>query len=345
MHYESAEIQPRDLKISSALILEIVPSKESIRQLRLIRTKSESSARELVEIAPERESSGAPLPRLQALNRGRAVPTFVAAWSLLSRSRHRAELYRMWHAAESAGFTVPAAMETMGVRRSPDSEMVRRWLLDGTRAGQGVGDLAREDAGRLDDVERALLEVGAESGTLQRSLQLLGDYHSAKHRMMLRVTKRMVYPLFTGMCATIIAPIPLLIDGHAIAYLLVVMVGLLAWLAAGGALVQAAANHFGREPALVRARFARSLATAVEAGLPLPRAVRLAAAASADDDVKRYVRAISEHALAERSLADTLAHCPQMSPDFLALLATAERTGDFRSTMARLATLYEDGFR
>ena len=28
-----------------------------------------------------------------------------------------------------------------------------------------------------------------------------------------------------------------------------------------------------------------------------------------------------------------------------ALLDTAERTGDFRSTMARLATLYEDGFR
>ena len=121
--------------------------------------------------------------------------------------------------------------------------------------------------------------------------------------------------------------------------------GLLAWLAAGGALVQAAANHFGRAPALVRARFARALATAIEAGLPLPRATRLAAAASANDDVTRYVRALSERALTERPLAETLARCPHMSPDFLALLATAEQTGDFRSTMARLATLYEDGFR
>jgi type II secretory pathway component PulF len=251
----------------------------------------------------------------------------------------------MWHAAESAGFTVPAAMETMGVRSSPGVEALRLWLRAGTSAGQGLGDLARADTQHLDDVERALLEVGAESGTVQRSLQLLGDYHSARHRMMLRVSKQMTYPLFTGLCATVIAPIPLLVAGRYTTYLVLVTAGLLAWLAAGGALVQAAANHFGRAPALVRARFARSLATAIEAGLPLPRAVRLAAAASANEDVKQYVRALSERALTERPLADTLARCPHMSPDFLASLATAERTGDFRSTMAKLATLYENGFR
>ena len=273
------------------------------------------------------------------------MPTFVAAWTLLSASRHRAELYRMWHAAESAGFTVPAAMETMGVQQASDAERLRRWLLEGTRTGAGVGDLARTGAHWLDAVERALLELGAESGTLQRSLQLLGDYHSAKHRMMLSVTKRLTYPLFTGLCATVIAPIPLLVGGHAGAYLGLVTVGLLAWLAGGGAIVQAAANHFGRAPALVRARFARALSTAIEAGLPLPRAVRLAAAASADDDIQRYLRTFSERALTERPITETLASCPHMSPEFLSMLATAERTGDFRNTMAKLALLYEEGFR
>jgi type II secretory pathway component PulF len=109
--------------------------------------------------------------------------------------------------------------------------------------------------------------------------------------------------------------------------------------------VLAAAHRYGRDPALVRARLARALATAIEAGLPLPRALRLAADASADEEVRRFVRALDERALVERPMAETLARCPRMSPDFLAVLATAERTGDFRTTLTRLAALYEDGFR
>jgi type II secretory pathway component PulF len=273
------------------------------------------------------------------------VPTFVAAWRLLGADRHRAELYRMWRAAAAAGFTVPAAMETMGRRDSPEAEQVRRWLLDGTRAGKGVGALAGAGGRRFGDFERALLALGDESGTLEQSLVLLADYHSAKYRMMLRVMKRMAYPLFTGFCATFIAPFPLLYLGHPAAYGVTVGAGLLGWAIGGGSIVLAAAHRFGRDPALVRARLARALATGIEAGLPLPRALRLAADASADADVRRYVQGFDERALAARPIAETLARCPHMSPDFLAVLATAERTGDFRTTMGRLAELYEDGFR
>jgi type II secretory pathway component PulF len=273
------------------------------------------------------------------------VPTFVAAWRLLGADRHRAELYRMWRVAAAVGFTVPAALETMRERRSPEAEAARRWLLDGTRAGKGVGTLARTGGNRFGEFERALLVLGDESGTLEQSLQLLADFHAAKYRMMLRVMKRMAYPLFTGICATVIAPVPLLVVGYRNAYVSTVIAGLLGWALAGGSIVLAAAQRFGRDPALVRARLARALATAIEAGLPLPRAVRLAAAASAHDDVRRYVQAIDERNLADRPIAETLAACPHMSPDFLAVLATAERTGDFRTTMTRLAELYEAGFR
>jgi type II secretory pathway component PulF len=187
--------------------------------------------------------------------------------------------------------------------------------------------------------------LGDESGTLEQSLRLLADHHSAKHRLMLRVMKRMTYPLFTGICATFIAPFPLLFLGHRAAYAATVVAGLLGWAILGGSVVSSAARRFGREPALVRARVARALATAIEAGLSLPRAVRLAADASADADVRGYVQRLDERALTDRPIAETLAACPHMSPDFLAVLATAERTGDFRTTMTRLADLYEDGFR
>jgi type II secretory pathway component PulF len=273
------------------------------------------------------------------------VPTFVAAWRLLGADRHRAELYRMWRVATAAGFTVPTAMEAMGERRSPEAEALRQWLLNGTRGGKGVGTLARTGGRRLGEFERALLVLGDESGTLEQSLDLLADHHSARNRLMLRAMKRMAYPLFTGICATFIAPFPLLYLGHRAAYVATVAAGLLGWAIAGGTIVLAAAHRFGREPALVRARLARALATAIEAGMSLPRALRLAAEASDDAEVRRYVNALDERALTERPIDETLARCPHMSPDFLAVLGTAQRTGDFRTTMTRLADLYEDGFR
>ena len=273
------------------------------------------------------------------------MTTLVAAWAALSADRHRSELYRLWRSAASAGLTVSTAMEMMGPRESPDTEAARQWLLDGTRKGKSVGELARAAGSRFSDFERAILLLGDESGALEPSLRLLADYHAARHRAVQRATKRLAYPLFTAMCATVIAPVPLVVTGHAALYVVVVVAGIAWWMFAGGSAVQIAARRFGREPALVRARFARALATAIEAGLPVPRAIRLAADASDSDDVRRFVRGVAERALTERTLVETLSGCPHLTAEFLAVLGTAERTGDYRTTMTRLAALYEDGFR
>jgi type II secretory pathway component PulF len=104
------------------------------------------------------------------------------------------------------------------------------------------------------------------------------------------------------------------------------------------------ANHNGNKPALVRARLARALATAIEAGLPLDRAVRLAADASANPQLKAFVHSIPQRTVSTQSLSKTLARCPHLTPEFLGVLEVAEATGDFR-VVARLADLYEDGFR
>jgi type II secretory pathway component PulF len=111
-----------------------------------------------------------------------------------------------------------------------------------------------------------------------------------------------------------------------------------------GGLVAAIAAHYGRKPALARARMARALATAVEAGLTLPRAIRLAADASADAEIRQHVMKQSEKQLASRSIIASLDGCPHLTPDFVGYLQTAEKTGDF-TPLSRLAELYEDGFR
>lgn len=251
----------------------------------------------------------------------------------------------MWLSGASAGFTIPNIMELMGPRSAPHVEKVRRWLLDGTTRGDDVASLVRRGGTRFESFERALLLLGDESGSLEKSLRLLAEFYHKKYQMMLVVRKRMAYPLFTGIIATFVAPFSLLYFGHVAAYVTLVALGLTAWLVSGGAIVLWAANHYGRKPRLVRARLARALATAIEAGLPLTRSLRLAASASADPDVEHYVAAMDEQTLGGRSIVETLAGCPHMSPDFLAVLEVAERTGDFSGSIGRLATLYEDGFR
>ncbi|CAN5591794.1 hypothetical protein BH09GEM1_BH09GEM1_34430 [soil metagenome] len=251
----------------------------------------------------------------------------------------------MWLSGASAGFTVPKILELMGPRPAPHVETARRWLLDGTTRGDDVASLVKRGGTRFEGFERSLLILGDESGSMEKSLRLLAEFYHGKYQLMLLIRKRMTYPLFTGIIGTFVAPFSLLVFGHVAAYVGIVALGLTGWVVSGGSIVLWAANRYGREPALVRARLARALATAIEAGLPLARALRLAAGASADRDVERYIAAIDERTLGERSIVTTLAECPHMTPDFLAVLEVAENTGDFGGSIGRLATLYKDGFR
>lgn len=271
------------------------------------------------------------------------TPLF-GAWRRLDEGRDRSEFYRMWRVGTAAGFTVTKSMETMGARAAPLVESLRRWLLDGARRGEGVASLVRRGRSRLDPFESALLLLGDETGRIEESLALLAEFYARKHRLMLKVRSQMAYPLFTAIAATVIAPVPLLLPGRATAYVVTVALGLTGWLVAGGAIVTLFADAYGRKPPLVRARFARALETATEAGLPRPRALRLAADASADESVKTFIRALDETTLSRQPLTATLAGCPLMTPDLLAAIQVAEATGDF-GVVRRFAELYEDGFR
>jgi type II secretory pathway component PulF len=272
------------------------------------------------------------------------VLSFRAAWDALDSARHRSEFYRLWLAGQTAGFTVPKSLDVMGTRESRTVEGTRCALLAGVKNGRTVSELAQAP-GAFESFERSLLVLGDESGSLEKSLRLLADFYSRKHSLMLAVRKQMAYPLFTGVCATFIAPFPLLFFGHTRPYLATVTLGLLAWAAAGGAIVRAVANAYGRRPPMIRARLARSLATAIEAGLPLGRAIHLAGDASADDDVARFLRAIPEVRLSSQSVVQTFSRCPHMTPEFIGALTVADTTGDYSSSLTRLAELYEDGFR
>lgn len=262
----------------------------------------------------------------------------------LDDGKHRAEFYQMWRTMCAAGFAHPKAFETMGTRQSLPTEQVRQWLLDGTTRGQSVVDVVKAGGSRFEEFERALLTLGDESGRLEQVLGQLAVFYTRKHLLMLWVKKKMAYPFFTGIFACLIAPLQLLFFGHERLYMLIAGSGIAALMLGAGTIIAATSAYYGRKPPLVRARMARALVTAIEAGLTLPRALRLAADASASPEIRAFVGRLSERQLANASLQQTLTDCPHMTPEFAAIVATSERTGDFGG-LARLAELYEDGFR
>lgn len=267
-----------------------------------------------------------------------------AAFRALDDGKHRAEFYEMWRTMYAAGFTHPKALETMGARPSPLTEQARQWLLHGTTRGRSIAELVKAGGSRFEEFERALLTLGEESGRLEQCLRLLARFYARKHQLMLWVKKKMAYPFFTGLFACLIAPLRLLVLGHERLYVVLAGSGAAAILLGSGAIIAATSAHYGRKPALARARMARALVTAIEAGLPLPRALRLAADASANPAIRTFMGRLSERQLATVSIETTLAGCPHMTHEFAAIVATSERTGDFGG-MERLAELYEDGFQ
>jgi type II secretory pathway component PulF len=261
-----------------------------------------------------------------------------------AEGRHRAEFYRLWGVAHRAGFSHPRSLETMGPRASKGTEAARQWLLDGTRQGRDVASLVEAGGARFDDFERSLLVLGDESGTLEETLRALAAFYTRKHELMLRVRKRMAYPFVTALAACFIAPLPLLFYEQTTAYLVIAFAGAALLVGFSGTVFAAVAAWYGRKPPLARARLVRALATALQAGLSLPRAIRLAADASANGRIRDHVGRMSDGQLTGGPVSQALAGCPHMTPELTASLATAEITGDYAS-ITRLAELYEDGFK
>jgi len=257
---------------------------------------------------------------------------------------HRAEFYRGGRVGHPAGLTHTAILRTPTALGGTTRE-IHAHLLAGTTKGRGIKELVRARPELFEPFESALLTLGDESGSLDTVLAALAGFFERQHRMMLKVKQQMAYPLFVSLVAVVLAPLPLVFQGRTQLYFLTAGGGLVAWFFLAGTFIAGRAQSYQRKPMFVRARFARALMMTIEAGLPLAKAVRLAADASGDPSLAAHVRKQGERALSTQSLEQTLTGAPALTLDLLSTLALAERTGDFRTTLGRMAELYEDGFR
>ncbi len=163
------------------------------------------------------------------------------AWAELDVARHKAELYRMWHAGYHAGLHHHTVLENAGhFPRSPTVHRVRHELLAGLERGATVTAVVKANATLFLPFEAALLELGEESGRLEECLRLLGDYFAAEHRMITWLKKKLTYPMFNALAAAVLGPLPLVFTGHTGAYLVSAGGALALCAAAGGGLLLAA---------------------------------------------------------------------------------------------------------
>ncbi|MBX3132051.1 MAG: type II secretion system F family protein [Gemmatimonadaceae bacterium] len=270
--------------------------------------------------------------------------SIAAVMRAFDDGRDRSEFYRGWRMGLSAGLTHPAILSKT-VARGGATGAIRDHLLAGTSKGKDIASLVRAAPKLFEPFEAALLRMGEESGQLAEMLTHLADFHQRQYRMILQVKKWMTYPMFLTLFAVWVAPLPLIFYGQVKAYFTIVALGLVGWFAGGGVVLAGLAQRYQRRSQFVRARFARTLALCIEAGLPLPRAAMLAAESSGDPQLYAHVRRFGERALASQPLSVTLRGSPILTPELDAALQVAESTGDFGSSLGRLADLYEDGFK
>lgn len=257
--------------------------------------------------------------------------------------RDRSEFYRGWRTGLSAGLTHPKILSEVTALGGTTRE-IRDHLLGGTREGHDIARLVKQRQELFEPFERALLTMAEETGTLERVLGELADFHFRQYKLVLKVKKMMSYPMFVSLVAVVLLPLPLVFRGLVTAYWVAALSGLVAWFTLGGLVLARVAQRYQRRPAFVRARFARTLSACIEAGLPLGRAAVLAADASGSAALARHVRRFNDRVLAQQPLTRTLAGAPLITPDLTGILIVAEETGDF-APLRRLAELYEDGFK
>lgn len=272
------------------------------------------------------------------------MASMFAGWEELKAGQHRAAFYRAWQAAMRAGFPHPRTMEMVGAQH-PSVEPARRAVAKVTGAGRSLAAAIASAPSAFEPFEAGLLEAGEESGTLEETFRLLARHFTAKHTLMMWVAKQLSYPLVTAIAACFIAPLPFLVFGAAGLYLVLSVGGALLLVWRGGAFVGAVSARYANRPPLVRARLARALATAIAAGLPLDRVTSLAAAASGSPLLVAHVERFTPRERATQTIAETFAGAPLLGHDFHAMLAIGDATGDYATSLGKLADLLEDGFR
>jgi type II secretory pathway component PulF len=257
----------------------------------------------------------------------------------------RAEFYHQLAQLTSAGVGIPEALEHL--RRNPPDRSYRQpigGVLDKLSAGCTLTESLRALGSWLPEFDLALLSAGEQSGRLDASFRLLGDYYTDRARLARQMIGDLAYPAFLLHFAVFILPFAdFFKTGNWLVYLLKTVGVLLPIYALMLAIIYAAQSKHGEtwrswmeslfravpvlgnaRRDLALARLSSALEALLSAGVSIVEAWELAANASGSPALRRTV-------LAWRPLVDagqTPAEVIRMSSKFPELFANQYATGE-----------------
>ena len=259
--------------------------------------------------------------------------TIPGALSRLDEPGHRAELYRAWSTARVAGLADLVALEQIGPSRSPEVEELRRHLIVGLTQKRSIDSLIKTRPKLFSLLETSVLLAGEQAGTLDTSVRLLATFYSNEYKRMLAVRLRMGYPLFAGVIAAFVATLPVLGRNGWRGYMWAIGISLLALWFLGGLVLSILAGMAAAGIVPTRARFLQALLTALGAGIPAGRAVRIAVESSGDTELVRHLAKFSERDVNTTPMATLFAGCASIPAPLLSQMAIADATGDYLNTI------------
>jgi type II secretory pathway component PulF len=274
------------------------------------------------------------------------MTTLLHAHRAVKDAERRSAFYRSWQASLGMGSTHGNALKHIGMKFGQGAtERLREYLGDAFEKRSTLTDaLKKAPAGLLEPFEIAFLKLGDETGSLDRSLRTLSDWYQGQHKMLVKLWAKSAYPLFLTLFAAVALPLPLVFKGQTPDYFKVAAAGVAAWWFFGGSVVFFPARFAAGRGKWIRARLARALATAMEAGAPIDRALELSVGAAASPELEACVKKIPPSKRRAQPLSATLRGCSGVPNELIGAIQVAESTGNWKDSVGRMAELYEDGF-
>ena len=267
--------------------------------------------------------------------------TALGALRELDVSRHRAELYRAWNTGLSAGLSPALVLEEMGAIGNSVVDETRRYLVIGMGQRKSVTALVKARPNFFEPFEGAVLAAGDETGKMNDALRLLTDHFGREYKLRLKVRNSLGYPVFVFLTACFGLPFVMLPKSPVKTYVTAILMLLGAFFLVGGVFLSVISTIMLNTSATTRARFAMVLAMALEAGIPLGRAVRLAVDASGNPRLKELIKNKSEQQLSSTPLAKLFEGSTEIPAGLIGQMMVADATADYKGTIGRYAAELE----
>lgn len=281
--------------------------------------------------------------------------------------QNQAQFYRQIATLAQAGIGVMAALEHL--ERNPPSRFHRQQasrLLQSLERQLSLAEAFRSTSPAPPMFDTALIEASEQSGRIDQCFALLADFYETRARMAKQIISDLLYPAFLLHFAVFIFPFAaFFLSGDLGAYLKQTLSVLLPLYLAGFLVVYACQGRHGEawrsliekigrsipvlgsaRKNLALARLAAALEALVNAGVPIFRALDLAASASGSPALRREMHGWRPRLELGQTPAEIIQTSAEFPTLFAGLYASGETSGRLDQELRHLHQLYlEEGTR